>query len=135
VVLAGKAGQLITRILDEGFEVSALEMFFLDRHTADEFFELYKGVVPEYSQMIDQVICGPCIALEVRQENAVVSLKQLCGGFDPNIAKTKGERGTLRQEFGVDRARNAVHCTDVPEEGILECEFFFVLLPEKLSKK
>ena len=27
--------------------------------------------------------------------------------------------------FGVDRCRNAIHCTDLPEDGTLECEYFF----------
>ena len=41
-------------------------MFFLDRPTAEEFFEVYRGVLPEYVQMIDQMTSGPCIAMEVR---------------------------------------------------------------------
>ena len=31
-------------ILSEGFEISALEMFDLDKSTAEDFFEVYKGV-------------------------------------------------------------------------------------------
>jgi len=42
------AGVIIDRIIDEGFEISALEMFNLDRAMCDEFFGLYKGLVPEY---------------------------------------------------------------------------------------
>ena len=30
-----------------------MQTFFLDRQTAEEFFELYKGVIPDYSLMID----------------------------------------------------------------------------------
>ena len=70
-MIAGHTGKIIDRILEEGFEISALQTFFLDRATAEEFFELYKGVVNEYSQVIDQMVSGPCIALEVRQENVV----------------------------------------------------------------
>ena len=29
-------------ILDNGFEISALQMFYLDRPTSEEFFEVYK---------------------------------------------------------------------------------------------
>ena len=42
------------------------------------------------------MVSGPCIALEVRQENVVQSFKSLCGAFDPNVGKQKGERSTLR---------------------------------------
>lgn len=40
-------------ILGEGFEISAMEMFYLDKPTAEEFYEIYKGVFPEYTQMVD----------------------------------------------------------------------------------
>ena len=53
-------------ILQEGFEISSMEMFTLDRPTAEEFFEVYKGVLPEFTSMIEQVTMGPCIVLEVR---------------------------------------------------------------------
>ena len=29
---------------------------------------------------------------------------------------------TLRAQYGLDRVRNAVHCTDLPEDGLLEVE-------------
>ena len=52
-VQTGMAGKIIDRVLEEGFEISGMQTFFLDRATAEEFFELYKGVIPEYSLMID----------------------------------------------------------------------------------
>ncbi len=111
--------------------MSALQSFFLDRFIAEDFFELYKGVLPDFNLMIDQMVSGPCLAMEVRQDNVWPSFKNLCGAFDPKIGASKGERDTLRQLYGIDRARNAVHCTDMPEEGVLECEYFFVLMQER----
>ena len=35
-------GKIIDRILNEGFEISALQMFYLDRPTSEEFYEVYK---------------------------------------------------------------------------------------------
>lgn len=44
-----------------------MEMFYLDKATAEEFFELYKGMFHEYSHMIDHVSSGgPIIVLEIR---------------------------------------------------------------------
>lgn len=54
-------------ILEEGFEISAMQMFNLDKPTAEEFLEIYKGVLPEFSPIVDQLTMGPCIVLEVRQ--------------------------------------------------------------------
>ena len=62
---------MIDIILTEGFEISAMEMFYLDRPTSEEFFDVYKGVLAEYVPMIEHLISGPCIVLEIRQENAV----------------------------------------------------------------
>lgn len=67
---------------------------------------------------------GPCIVMEVRQENAVQSFRELCGPMDPEIAKNL-RPNTIRAQFGIDRCSNAVHCTDLPEDGELECEYFF----------
>lgn len=124
IVTSGLAGQIIDTILEEGFEISAMQMFNLDKPTAEEFFEIYKGVLPEFSAIIDQMINGPCIVLEVRQENAVKAFRELCGPMDPEIAKNL-RPNTLRARFGIDRSRNAVHCTDLPEDGTLETEYWF----------
>lgn len=43
-----------------------MQMFTLDKPTAEEFFEIYKGVLPEFVGMIEQMTTGPCIVLEVR---------------------------------------------------------------------
>jgi nucleoside-diphosphate kinase len=37
-------------------------------------------------------------------------------------------KNTVRATFGLDRVQNAVHCTDLEEDGLLESEFFFKVL-------
>jgi nucleoside-diphosphate kinase len=123
-VKAGYTGQIIDIVLEEGFEISALEQFKLNRPAAEEFFEVYKGVVPEYTATVEHVTTGPVVVMEVRQENAVQALRELVGPHDPEIAKHL-RKNTIRAKFGIDRVSNAVHCTDLPEDGILECEYFF----------
>jgi len=61
-----KTGQVIDYILSAGFEISALQMFYLDKATSEEFFEVYKGVLPEYSGLSAHLTTGPSIVLEVR---------------------------------------------------------------------
>lgn len=74
-------------ILSEGFEISAMEMFHLDRPTIEEFYDVYKGVLPEYVPLIEHLTSGPSIILEIRQENVVNAFRQLVGPHDPEIAK------------------------------------------------
>lgn len=124
VVAAGLAGQAIDTILEEGFEISAMQMFNLDKPTACEFFEIYKGVLPEFIAITQHMTAGPCIVMEVRQERAVESFRELCGPLDPEIAKNLRQK-SLRARFGNDRICNGFHCTDLPEDGALECDYFF----------
>lgn len=123
----GNAGKILDIILSEGFEISALQMFYLDRPTSEEFLEVYKGVLPEFPSLAEHLTTGPCIALEIRQEDAVNAFRGLCGPHDPELAKTL-RPNTIRAMFGVDRVKNALHCTDLPEDGVLECEYFFTIL-------
>ena len=44
--------------------------------------------------------------------------------MDPEIAKNL-RPNTLRAKFGKNRCENGVHCTDLPEDGALEVEYFF----------
>ena len=83
----GNVGSVIEMILSAGFEISAMEMFNLSRPVVEEFYDVYKGVLPEYLPLIEHLSNGPVLALEVRQENAVASFKELCGPHDPEIAK------------------------------------------------
>lgn len=129
-IFEGNAGKIIDIVLSEGFEISCMEMFYLDKVTAEEFFEVYKGVLPEYSGIIDEITSGPIIAMEIRQDNVVNTLRTLVGPHDPEIAKTL-RPNTLRACFGKDRVKNAVHCTDLPEDGVLEVQYYFELLQEK----
>lgn len=52
------------------------------------------------------------------------AVREMCGPHDPEIAKHL-KPNTLRAKFGYDRVRNAVHCTDLPEDGTLEVRYFF----------
>jgi len=129
VIADGNAGKIIDILLSQGFEISAMEMFYLNKTTAEEFFDVYKGVLPEYAGIIDHVYSGPIIAMEVRQEDAVTQLRALVGPSDPEIAREL-RPGTLRAQFGVDRVKNALHCTDLKEDGVLEVQYFFELLQQ-----
>lgn len=119
IVTSGQAGMIIDMILSEGFEISALEMFYFSKATIEEFYDVYKNVLPEYVPLIEQFISGPSIVLEVRQDNVVKTFREMVGPSDPEIAKHL-RPNTIRAKFGTDRVRNAVHCTDLPEDGIIE---------------
>jgi nucleoside-diphosphate kinase len=87
ILREGNAGKVIDAILEAGFEISALEMFNLNRAVIEEFYCVYKNVVPEYLPVIENFTSGPILALEIRQQNAVSAFRDFCGPHDPEIAK------------------------------------------------
>jgi nucleoside-diphosphate kinase len=97
-----QTGKIIDWILQSGFEISSLQMYHLDRPTVIEFLDVYKGVLPEFVPLVDHMTSGFCVAIEVRQENAVLSFRDLCGPVDPEIARHL-RPDTIRARFGVDR--------------------------------
>ena len=127
IIESGNAGKLVDIVLNEGFEISSMTMIYLDKETAENFFDVYKGFLPEYSAIINHLISGPIIALELREDDVVHKLRALVGPHDPVIAKALRPH-TFRALFGVDRVRNVCHCTDLPEDGVLECQYFFELV-------
>ena len=105
-------GEIIDVILEAGFEISALQMVFLDTETSKEFYDVY-SFLPEHNRIVEHSINGPCVAIEVRHDEPVVPFRELCGPFDPEIAR-KLRPNSIRARFGIDRVKNAVHCTDLP---------------------
>jgi len=131
-IKAGNAGKIINAITEAGFKVSAAQMHMLEKANAEEFLEVYKGVVHEYVSMVTELISGPCLALEITgmPDNTQAigpAFRELAGPADPEIARHLRPR-TLRAIFGTDKVRNAVHCTDLPDDGQLEVEYFFRIL-------
>ncbi|CAK7311786.1 Nucleoside diphosphate kinase 7 [Vulpes lagopus] len=123
----GLLGKILMAIRDAGFEISAMQMFNMDRVNVEEFYEVYKGVVSEYNEMVTEMYSGPCVAMEIQQNNPTKTFREFCGPADPEIARHL-RPGTLRAIFGKTKIQNAVHCTDLPDDGLLEVQYFFKIL-------
>lgn len=128
-VKEGLHGSIIRQITQAGFTITACQMTTIDLVTANEFLEVYRGVVDDFNDMVKQMSAGPLIALEVSRPNAVNEFRQLCGPRDVVVAKQIRPR-SLRAQFGTNLVLNGVHCTDLEEDAPLEIEYFFVLLAD-----
>lgn len=123
----GKVGPILGDLLRSDLKVTAYEMFNIDLVAAEEFLEVYKGVLPEYSGMTDELAGGNLLAVELVGSDAVHQLRQLCGPRHVDVAQRIAP-DTLRAQYGNDTIHNAVHCTDLDEDGVLESEYFFRIL-------
>jgi nucleoside-diphosphate kinase len=59
-------------------------MFNLDSTVTNEFFGVYKGILPEHAHVCYNMVSGACVALEVCGDKDVVNrVRELCGPHDP----------------------------------------------------
>ena len=79
---------------------------------------------------MEQWISGAVIALQLYSagdENVVQRLREEAGPHDPEIGKHI-RPNTLRAKYGHNRVENALHTTDLHEDGILEvCDIPFTV--------
>ncbi|XP_073957649.1 nucleoside diphosphate kinase homolog 7-like isoform X2 [Choristoneura fumiferana] len=128
----GNLGAILEKICTTGgFYVSAMAMFPVKLRSSQEFYEVYKGVLPEYEAMAIHLAEGKCVALEVKNSdpkvNVVCKFRTLCGPRDPDLCRQLYP-DSIRALYGKNIVHNAVHCTDLPEDGEQEVEYFFKLL-------
>lgn len=128
-VNAGQSGSIVDAILKAGFNITDMNLVHLERGNAEEFLEVYRGIVPEYHLLLDQFTSGPLIALEISgsDDSIVSTFRDFVGPNDPELA-VKLRPQSLRARFGVDKVRNGIHATDLPEDGALETSYFFKIL-------
>ncbi|KAF1332027.1 Nucleoside diphosphate kinase, partial [Globisporangium splendens] len=124
MIREGHVGDIVDTIVKAGYEISALTLLHLQMNDADEFFRVYKGVLRQYHEVLKYMCSGPCVALEIRGEDVVRRFRDFCGPFDVQIAQAL-RPASLRAKFGKSSLFNAVHCTDCPEDGVLESQFIF----------
>ena len=119
-------GQCLQFILDAGFtKITDMAFYALEKPNAEEFLEVYKGVVPEYYLLVDQLTAGPCLVISFGAD--VDQFREFVGPADVELAKVLRPK-SVRALFGENRVKNALHVTDLKEDGKLECEYFFKVL-------
>ena len=56
----------------------------IEKANAEEFLEIYKGVVSEYKAMTEELSNGPSVAMEIiGKEDVPHSFREFCGPADP----------------------------------------------------
>lgn len=79
----GKMGEILKQICLKGYSLGAMRMYHLSRKQCEDFYEIYKGVVGEYLQMVSQLQSGNCVAIEILGEgNVQQSFRDFCGPVD-----------------------------------------------------
>ena len=148
VIVEQKLDALLGAIDEAGFSVCGVYLVHLTIPMAKELLDVYHDVYPSYSQMVDQVVIGPVLALRVvlpsksrgvgmagpRDGLSVVEqFRDLAGPLNSELA-SKLRPKSLRARFGCTEPGpkslncNAVHCTDLAEDGEMESRYFLSTL-------
>ena len=126
-VKAGHTGKIINDIIKQGYEISCVSSLNFTKVQAEEFLEVYKGVIPDYMDHVIELCSGLSIALEIRAENAVETFRSTAGPWDIEMAKEIRPL-SIRGLYGETKVRSAIHCTDLPIDAAAECEYCFHIL-------
>ncbi len=119
-VKAGKTGAIIQHFIDGGLRPVALKLVQLTQEQAEGFYAVHKAR-PFFKDLVTFMTSGPCLVQVLEGENAVARNRELMGATDSK----KAAAGTIRQKFGTDIEKNAVHGSDAPETAKAEINFFF----------
>lgn len=125
-----KLGEVITQIEDREFQISRLRMCNLLRKEALDFYESKKGEA-FLPFMVEYLVSGPIVALELVGDHAIERWKEVVGPTDPQEAR-KTAPTSLRAIYGMEKASNAFHAADNHNEAVREACFFF---PQGVEKK
>ncbi|HEY7494124.1 MAG TPA: nucleoside-diphosphate kinase [Candidatus Tectomicrobia bacterium] len=114
------AGKILARLEAEGFVVLSLKMVLLSKPDAERFYQVHRER-PFFDGLTSYMASGPAIPIVLQRDNAIQKLREIMGATNPAQAAP----GTLRQEYGVDVEKNAIHGSDAPATAAWEIPFFF----------
>ena len=119
-------GDILKCISDNGFAFQGFFSIHLTTAYAEELFDTYRNIYTNYSSSIEHLCSSACLAVMVTGPgyNVVSSFRDFVGPLDPKLAKALRPQ-SIRAIFGDDSVKNAVHCTDLEEDGEIECQYFF----------
>jgi nucleoside-diphosphate kinase len=134
VVKEGSAGSLVSDILSAGFDIEAVFSIHMSLSIAETLLSVYRSLLPCYSQSIQHLTTGPVLALLISggpgsggSGSCVEDFRALCGPLEPELGRILYP-SSLRAKYGLDLVHNAVHCTDLAEDGELETRYIFETL-------
>jgi nucleoside-diphosphate kinase len=119
-VRAGKYGNIIQRILDNGFKIRALKLKHLSLKEAEGFYAVHSAR-PFFGELTTFMSSAPCIVMALEKDGAVKAWRDLMGATNPAEAAP----GTLRKDFASSIGENAVHGSDSEENAAIEIAYFF----------
>jgi len=113
-------GGVIDTIERGGLKLVGLRLVRLSEAQARAFYAVHKER-PFYNDLVKFMTSGPAVVMAIEGENAIARYREIMGPTDSKKAPT----GTIRNKYGTDIEKNAVHGSDGPDTARAELAFFF----------
>lgn len=119
-IAAGRAESILAHLEKEGFRIRGLKRIRMTSDQARGFYAVHRER-PFFEGLVKFMTEGPVLVAALERDDAVAHLRKTMGATDSR----KAEPGTLRNLYGTDVERNAIHGSDSPENAAKEIAFFF----------
>lgn len=114
------AGVVMSRFLDEGFDLVACKMMQLDSPILREHYA-HVADKPFFPEIEAFMSSRPVITFILQGEGAISRVRELLGPTDSSEAP----KGTIRGDYGTGKMENIAHASDSIESALAEVERFF----------
>ena len=115
-----KIGEILARFEAGGLRVVAAKFMRLSVEDAGRFYVVHRDK-PFYQSLTEFMSSGPIFVNVLEGQDAIATARTIMGATDPAKAAAK----TIRQDFGTDVEKNAVHGSDAADTARWEIGFFF----------
>jgi nucleoside-diphosphate kinase len=113
-------GGVIEMIEKAGLKIVGLRLVKLSDGQARAFYDVHRER-PFFPDLVRFMTSGPCVVMAIEGEGAVGRYREVMGPTDSK----KAPPGTIRNKYGTNIERNAVHGSDGPDTAKAELAFFF----------
>jgi nucleoside-diphosphate kinase len=114
------AGEIVARLERRGFELRGARLLKIPRALAQRHYAEHKGK-PFFGELVSFISSGPVLALAVRGESAIGTVRTMMGATDP----LDSAPGTIRGDFALELSENIVHGSDSKASAKRELKLFF----------
>ena len=113
-------GGVVEMIEKAGLKIVGLRLVKLSDAQARAFYAVHKER-PFFPDLVKFMTSGPAVVMAIEGENAIARYREVMGPTDSK----KAPAGTIRNKYGTNIERNAVHGSDGPDTARAELAFFF----------
>jgi nucleoside-diphosphate kinase len=114
------AGEIVARLERRGFELRGARLLKIPRALAQRHYAEHKGK-PFFGELVSFISSGPVLALAVRGESAIGTVRTMMGATNP----LDSAPGTIRGDFALELSENIVHGSDSRASAKRELKLFF----------